>query len=177
MNRITALLIAAIALATGAYLWWDSGRGLAVEEAADAVGEAAGGALDGATEALTDAPGPEADAPTGPDVETGVATGMEEAPRGAAQGALPEISPEAEAAADALDAPVADAAGVALPEGFAPDLLTAEGLDAERVRALIAASELGDLQKSTLTTALDAAAQGDAALAEVLGEIRAAFGL
>jgi SWI/SNF-related matrix-associated actin-dependent regulator 1 of chromatin subfamily A len=177
MNRITALLIAAIALATGAYLWWESGRGLAVEEAADAVGEAAGGALDGTTEALTDAPAEAADGPTGPDVETGVATGMEETLQGAAEGALPQTAPGAEAAVDALDAPVADAAGGALPEGFAPELLTAEGFDAERVRALIAASGLGDLQKSTLTAALDAAVRGDATLAEVLDEIRAAFGL
>lgn len=195
MNRITALLIAAIALATGAYLWWDAERGIAVEEAADAVGEAAEGALEGTAEALTDTgqddtgqedTGQEDTAgeraePTGPEGEAGVATEMQggaaQGAEQAAEGALPETDPAAEAAVDALDPPVAEATGTALPEGVAPELLTADGFDAARVRALIAESDLGDLQKSTLTAALDAAAQGDAALPDVLDQIRAAFGL
>ena len=57
------------------------------------------------------------------------------------------------------------------------ELLTVDGFDLEKVTAMIDGSELGGVQKSLLSTALDKAKDNPELLSGVLDQIKAAMGL
>ncbi len=143
----------------------------AVSDAADGVADAVGEGAEAAAEAADDVSNAAEDA-----VDDAAAATEEaaDAATGAVDDAVEEVT---DGAADATDgAPdatdeAADATAAADPAEL-ETLLTPEGFDAERVKALIAESDLSELDQTTLNGAIDAAQDNPDLLEAVLERVQ-----
>lgn len=139
----------------------------AMDAATDAVGEAVE-AMEDAVDAATDA----ADAAGDTAAET--ATDGVEAAADAMEAATETADEAADTAADAAADMAADATESAMS---ITDLLTVENFDADKINTMIDESALGEMQKSALKSAVDAAGDSPEAIAAVIDQVKQAMGL
>lgn len=128
----------------------------AVDAAAGAVGDAVDGAMDAAEEAAT-AVG---------DMASDAATAVGEAAEGALEAAGDMASDAADMATDAA-------------AGMVPmtDLLTVDTFDAAKLVEMVQASDLGEMQKTALVTAIEQAGDSPELVQSVIDQIKQAMGL
>jgi len=164
-------------------------------EAADAAQDAAQEAVDAATgtaEEATNAASDAADTATGAADEAvesaqDAATEAADAAETAAEGAVDSATEAAEGAqdtvSDAVDSATGEATGDAavtdaVPSGAeqAPEALTVDGFDMERVRSLIEGADLGSMQENLLIEGIRAAQDNPELLQSALQAARQALG-
>lgn len=158
--------------------------GDAVDATAEAVtdaGEAVTDAAEGAVEAVTDTATAATDAAEGAvDTVTDTATDAAEAASDAVAATTESATDAVEATTEAAEATTESATAAtqeAATDATTEELLTVDGFNLDKVTAMIEESDLGALQKATLTKGLDAAKDNPEVLKTLLEKIRAAMNL
>lgn len=143
-------------------------------DAAQAAGDAAGDMANDAAQAAGDAVSDMASEATG--TVTDMANEATEAVGEAVEGAGDTAGDAMEAATEAVtgDDAVAEAAGSA---NSITDLLSVDSFDSAKITEMIEASDLGAMQKTALTSAVQSAGENPEAIQTVIDQIRQAMGL
>lgn len=128
----------------------------AVNDAADAAAGAASDAAEGAMEAAGEAASDAADAATD-----------------AAEGAMDAAGDMASDAADAVNDAMTGASDAA---SSMSDLLTVDTFDATKLVEMVQTSNLGEMQKTTLVTAIEQAGQNPDLIPSVIEQVKQALG-
>lgn len=189
MNKNLLIGVAVVALAgLGYYQFSYVPAQRAAEEAAAAAAEAAKAAEEAAAAAAAEAAAQaeaEAAAAAAAEAEAAAAAAaaeaaqaLESAAEAAGEAAGAAVDATAEAAGEAAAAVADTAAGAATDvQAEAAAALDAANFDVARISALIDASQLDDLSKTTLKAAVEAAASNPALVQAAVDQVRAALGL
>lgn len=182
MNKVTGLIVVVAAVALGAWYFTRTPEGqkagdAAMSTAQDSATAATDAAKDAAT-ATKDAATQAVDATKDAAQKAGEAVGNAvDATKQAVGDAATSATDAAKSAGEAVSNAASDAATSAGDMLENAKALTVENFNADKVEAMIDASQLADDTKATLKSAVEAARNSPEKVAEVVAQVKAALGM